>query len=151
MLQARQIGNSALWSPGTNLDNRNSYTPVFRGLVSQQYNIQMKTSTGCVTVDTQFVKTFKKIEIYVPSVFTPGIDGKNDFLRPLLFGFSKVNYFRVYNRWGQLVYEMQSDRPGWDGNVKGNPEVMQAVVWMIEAVDVDGKLHKQQGTSLLMR
>ena len=150
-LQARPIGTSALWSPATNLDNRNIYAPVFKGQTSQQYTIQLKTASGCLTVDTLFVKTVKKIEIYVPSVFTPGIDGKNDYLRPLLFGIAKVNYFRVYNRWGELLFEMKTDRPGWDGTVKNVPQEMQTVVWMIEAVDVDGFIHNRQGTSLLMR
>ncbi len=149
-LQARQIGYTAFWSPGISLDNRLSYKPVFRGINPQLYTIKLKTLTGCLTVDTQLVKTHKKIEIYVPTVFTPGSNGLNDYLRPLLMGFEKVNYFRVYNRWGKLLFQMQSDRPGWDGKINNTPQEMQTVVWMIEAVDVDGKIHKRQGTTVLM-
>lgn len=150
-LFARQIGTSVLWSPGISLDNRFSYSPVFRGINSQLYTIELKTASGCITVDTQFVKTKKKIEIYVPTVFTPGNDGLNDYLRPLLMGFDHVNYFRVYNRWGKLIFQMKSDRPGWDGRVNGQPAEMQTVVWMIEAVDVDGVTHRRQGTTVLIR
>ncbi len=150
-LQARQIGNNIIWSPATSLDNRFSYTPSFRGIHSQLYTIQLKTPSGCITIDTQFVKAKKKIEIYVPTVFTPGNDGKNDYLRPLLMGFDHVNYFRVFDRWGRLLYQMNSDRPGWDGKLKGQPAEMQTVVWMIEAVDVDGVTHKKQGTTVLIR
>lgn len=151
-LQARNIGNSALWSPGLYLDNRTSYTPYFRGMNPQLYTIELKTLTGCVTIDTQLVTTRKKIEIYVPTVFTPGNgDGKNDYLRPLLMGFEKVNFFRVYNRWGKLLFQMQSDRPGWDGRIRGQVAELQTVVWVIEAVDVDGKLHRRQGTTVLVR
>ena len=106
---------------------------------------------GCVTVDTQIVKTLKKILISVPASFTPNNDGKNDLLRPLLFGFEKVNYFRVFNRWGKLLYQMQSDRPGWDGKLNGATQETQTVVWMIEAIDVDGTLHRQKGTTVLIR
>jgi gliding motility-associated-like protein len=151
-LQARQIGSTAFWAPATSLDNRTSYSPVFKGLDPQLYTIKLTTSTGCITVDTQFVKTRKKIEIYVSTVFTPGSsNGSNDYLRPNLMGFVKVNYFRVYNRWGKLLYQMQSDRPGWDGRINGVVQEMQTVVWMIEAVDVDGVTHKRQGTTVLMR
>ncbi len=151
-LQARYIGNNIIWSPGQNLDNRYSYTPTYRGITSQLYTIQMKTPSGCVTVDTLFVRAKKKIEIYVPSVFTPGNDGLNDYLKPLLYGFDHVNYFRVYNRWGKLLFQMNSDRPGWDGRVNGQITTeTQTVVWMIEAVDVDGVLHRKQGTTVLMR
>ncbi len=151
MLQARNIGNSVLWLPGTSLDNRISYHPVFKGLNDQLYTIQLKTNSGCLTVDTQLVKTRKNIRIYVPTVFTPGTDGKNDLLRPLLMSFVKVNYFRIFNRWGKLLFEMKSDGPGWDGRVKGQPAELQTVIWMIEAVDVDGIVHKKQGTTVLMR
>jgi len=151
-LQARQIGSSVFWTPATSLDDRNSYTPYFKGLLPQLFTIEMKTTSGCITVDTQYVRTKKKIEIYVPTIFTPGnSDGLNDYLRPNLMGFVKVNSFRVYNRWGKLLYQMQSDRPGWDGRINGQVQEMQTVVWMIEAVDVDGYTHKRQGTTVLMR
>ncbi len=150
-LQARVFGSSILWSPQINLDNPKIYTPVFKGLTDQLYTIQIKTTSGCVTVDTQMVKTFKKIEIYVPTVFTPNGDGLNDYLRPVLMGFKKVNYFRVYNRWGQLLFQMNSDLPGWNGMIKGVLQDMQAIVWMIEAEDVDGIIHQKKGSSVIMR
>ena len=150
-LQARQIGRTVVWTPATSLDNRYSYTPTFKGLSPQLYTIELKTLSGCLTVDTQLVKTHKKIEIYVPTAFTPGGNGINDYLRPVLMGFVKVNYFRVYNRWGKLLFQMQSDQPGWDGREKGDKAEIQTVIWMIEAVDVDGKIHKRQGTTVLLR
>ncbi|MEP6676929.1 MAG: PKD domain-containing protein [Ferruginibacter sp.] len=151
ILQARNFGGTVTWSPGINLDRADIYKPTFRGFNDQLYTIAIKDPIGCVTVDTQFVKTYKKIDIFVPNVFTPGNDGKNDLLRPLLMSFKEVHYFRIFNRWGQLLFEMKSDRPGWDGTVKGIPQDAQTVVWMIEAVDVDGIVHQKQGTTLLMR
>jgi gliding motility-associated-like protein len=151
VLQARNIGGSVSWNPGINLDRTDSYTPTFRGFNDQLYTITIKDPVGCVTVDTQLVKTYKKIDIFVPTVFTPNGDGVNDLLRPLLMSFKEVHYFRIYNRWGNLLFEMKSDRPGWNGIYKGNPAESQILVWMIEAVDVDGVVHQQQGTTLLMR
>jgi gliding motility-associated-like protein len=150
-LQARPIGNSATWTPAINLSNRFSYNPTFTGAIPQEYTILLKTASGCVTVDTQYVKTNKKIKIYVPTAFTPDGNGTNERLRPGLIGFSKVNYFRVYNRWGKLLFSMNSDQPGWDGKIDNAPAGIQTVVWMIEAVDVDGKVHNQQGTTVLFR
>lgn len=150
-LTARPIGTSVLWTPSTNLDFPSSYDPNFKSLYPQLYQIQLKTAEGCLTIDTQYVKTRKKIEIYVPNSFTPDGNGVNDRLRPILMGFNTVNYFRVYNRWGKLLYQMQSDLPGWDGRINGQKQDMQTVVWMIEAVDVDGATHKRQGTSILIR
>ena len=66
-------------------------------------------------------------------------------------GFDHVNYFRLYNRWGKLLFEMKSDRPGWDGKIGNVLQEMQTVVWMIEAVDIDGNIHHRQGSTVLMR
>jgi gliding motility-associated-like protein len=150
-LQARSIGVSALWTPAVNLSNRNGYNPYFKGATEQLYTIKLTTKEHCVTVDTLLVKPYKKIGINVPGAFTPNGDGTNDFLKPILWGIKKVNYFRVFNRYGELLFEMKSDEPGWNGKVKGSLQNMQAVVWIIEAEDVDGGLHQEKGTSILMR
>jgi len=150
-LKARPYGTTVLWSPATSLDSRTSYNPKFNGKDPQLYTIEMKTPSGCVTVDTQLVITHKKIEIYVPTAFTPNGNGKNDYLRPVLMGFEKVNYFRVFDRWGKLLFEMRSDKPGWNGKTGNQGQEIQTVIWMIEAVDIDGKVHHRQGTTILLR
>jgi gliding motility-associated-like protein len=150
-LQSRAIGNNYVWTPPTNLSNRFSSNPVFRGTTPQLYTVQITSALGCVTVDTQYVRTHKKIEIYVPTGFTPNSDGTNERLRPVTVGFTKVNSFRIYDRWGKLLYSMNSDQPGWDGKYNGKTVDIQTVVWMVEAVDVDGKVHHKQGTTVIIK
>ena len=149
-LQARTFGSTVSWNPATGLNDPFSFTPFFKGLNPQLYTILIKTPSGCLTVDTQLVKTHKKIEIYVPTVFKSSSYSINNKLRPLLMGFDRVNYFRIYNRWGKLLFEMKSDQPGWDGKLGNIPQEIQTVVWMIEAIDVDGIIHHKQGTTVLM-
>ena len=143
--------SSVLWTPSINLDFPNSYRPGFKGLNPQLYYVQFKTRTGCLTVDTQYVKIKKKIQIYVPNSFTPDGNGLNDYLYPVLMGFQKLNYFRIYDRWGKMLYHSQTEQPGWDGRVNGSKVSLQTVIWMVEAVDVDGTTHQQQGTTILLR
>lgn len=150
-LKARQFGETALWTPGTNLDNRTSYTPIFKGSKEQLYTITIVTNSGCVTVDTQLVRTVKFVDIVVPNAFTPNNDGKNDYLRPILMGIAKIRSFRIYNRWGQLLFETNNDRPGWDGTFKGHRLATQTVVWTAEGIGVDGKTYLRKGTSVLGR
>ena len=114
-LEARPVGDHALWTPATNLDNANSYTPVFIGNVERVYTIELKTNSGCITIDTQTVKINKNIVIYVPNAFTPNNDGTNDLLRPFMIGIKELRYFKVFNRWGQLIYETKDHKKGWDG------------------------------------
>lgn len=150
-LKARQFGDEALWSPGTSLNTPASYTPVFTGLREQLYIITISTRGGCVTVDTQAVKTIKKVEIFVPNAFTPNNDSKNDVLRPLLRGVKQMSYFRIYNRWGNMLYESRDDQTGWDGTFNGVRQPTQAVVWIVEGLGLDGKIYRQRGTTVLIR
>jgi gliding motility-associated-like protein len=150
-LSARQIGSSCVWDPGIFLNNVNTYTPVFNGSSDRMYTIRLTTNSGCVTVDTQMVKTVKSAEIYVPTAFSPNEDGLNDILRPTLMGIKDLHFFRVFNRWGQLIYETKSSRIGWNGRIRGVPQITQTVVWIAQGVGVDGKIHTRKGTSILIR
>jgi len=150
-LEAREFGATALWSPANFLDNAASYTPTFRSSVDQLYTVEIKTTTGCVTVDTQMVKVVTHADIYVPSAFTPNDDERNDILRPTLMGIKELHYFRVYNRWGQLMFETRTNYAGWDGKYKGAPQSTQVFVWIVEGVGVDGRLYTKKGTSTLIR
>jgi gliding motility-associated-like protein len=150
-LKARQFGVTALWSPGKNLDNPASYTPTFQGPSDQLYTVEIKTVSGCVTVDTQLVKTVPHVDMYVPTAFTPNNDGLNDFLRPTLMGIKELHYFRIYNRWGQLLFDSKTERPGWNGNFNGMSQPTQVVVWIAEGLGVDGRIYTRKGTSILVR
>lgn len=150
-LKARPIGDTVLWNPGASLNNPASFTPTFTGALEKLYTINITTAAGCLTVDTQLVKTITRVEIYVPTAFTPNNDGKNDYLRPILKGIKSVRYFRVFNRWGQLLFEMKNEQPGWDGNFKGLAQQTQTVVWILGCAGVDGVDYMQKGTSILLR
>jgi gliding motility-associated-like protein len=66
-------------------------------------------------------------------------------------GFKTLKTFKVFDRWGKLLFQTTTERPGWDGRVKGDRQEIQTVVWMVEAVDVDGVTHKKQGTTIILR
>lgn len=150
-LQARNIGVSALWSPATDLNNPASFNPVFKGATEQSYTIQLTAQSGCVTVDTQLVKTVKGVEVYVPTAFTPNGDGLNDILRPVLMGVKELHFFRIYNRWGQLLFQTNQNYSGWDGKVSGTPQPTEVVVWEAEVLGVDGRIYVRKGTTVLIR
>lgn len=150
-LNAREFGESVSWNPGIYLNNQSAYSPIFNGSSEQLYTIEIKTKAGCVTVDTQLVKTVKKIEIYVPAAFTPDNNGLNDILRPILWGIKELNYFRIFNRQGQKIFETSTAGEGWDGSFKGFPQSPQTVVWIAEGIGVDNKVYNRKGSSILLR
>lgn len=150
-LEARNFGGSVLWTPGTSLNTRTSYKPLFTGSSDQLYTIEIKTTTGCLTVDTQSVKTITKAEIFVPTAFTPNSDGKNDYLRPVVYGVKEIRYFRIFNRWGHVVYQNKDIEPGWDGTISGVRQGTQVFIWMVEGIGVDNTIITKKGTTTLIR
>lgn len=150
-LQARNFGNTLLWQPATYLNATNSVNTVFNGASDQVYQITITTTAGCVTVDTLAVKIVSKMDIMVPTAFTPNQDGRNDVLRPVLFGMKELSYFRIYNRWGQLLYETRQLHQGWDGRFAGKIQANQVVVWVAEGVGYDNKRHVRKGTTVCIQ
>jgi gliding motility-associated-like protein len=150
-LQARNFGGTVLWSPFTYLNNPASVTPVFNGSTEKLYTITITSIGECTTVDTQMVKVYREINFYVPSAFTPNADGTNDYLKPIAAGFKEFRYFRVYNRWGQLLFDLKSNPLGWDGKFNGVPQPVQTVVWMAEGTGINDKQYIQKGTCVLIR
>lgn len=150
-LTARQIGNSYLWRPLVGLTNSNSPNTVATITKELEYNVDIGFYTGCFVTDTVLVRFFKEKNILVPKAFTPNNDGQNDKLFPFLIGMKSLRYFRIYNRWGNLLYETSDTSRGWDGTYKGILQPMETYVWVAEGIDIDGIIIKRGGNTLLIR
>ncbi|MBL7747046.1 MAG: gliding motility-associated C-terminal domain-containing protein, partial [Chitinophagaceae bacterium] len=94
---------------------------------------------------------YKGPEIYVPSGFTPDGNGLNDMLRPIPVGIKEFRFFRLFNRWGQLVFTTPDPRRGWDGRINGVPQPSGTFIWMAEAIDYKGNLITRKGTVTIIR
>ena len=150
-LQARNFNAEIKWDPAVYLSNPFAANPFFNGTQEQLYTIDITTPAGCLTTDTQLVKIFKDIRFYVPTAFTPNNDGLNDYLKPIQAGIKELKYFRVYHRWGQLLFDLNTNPRGWDGMINGIRQTTQVVVWMAEGVGYDNKVYRQKGTCVLIR
>jgi gliding motility-associated-like protein len=137
--------------PQTSLNNYAVYNPLFNSNTEHKYTIMIKTPDGCISVDTLLVRMFKQVEIYVPSGFSPNGDHHNDVLLPQLVGVKELKYFKVFDRWGQLVYQTNEFGKGWDGVYKGTRQPMESYLWIAEGIDVYGKAIKRTGSSILVR
>jgi gliding motility-associated-like protein len=150
-LNARPIGVYYLWVPPVFLSDATIPNPDATPAQDQLYRILITSPSGCVTVDTQLVKVFKKVEIYVPEGFSPNGDGHNDVLMPVLAGIKELKYFRVYNRWGQLMFQTNKPGEGWEGNYKGSKQPMETYNWVAEGIDIYDKPIKRAGATILIR
>ncbi len=95
---------------------------------------------GCTSTDTINIKTFcPSTEIFIPNAFTPDGDGINDKLIVQGKGVKMIRYFRIFNRWGEVVFEKNNFLPGdpgyaWDGTVRGKPASPDVFVYMCEVI-----------------
>ncbi|MFN6389819.1 MAG: gliding motility-associated C-terminal domain-containing protein, partial [Bacteroidota bacterium] len=89
--------------------------------------------------------------IYVPNAFTPNGDGKNDVFRIRGYGVEYISIFRVYSRWGELMFETTDISQGWDGTYKGELQFPAVYVYYIEGVCTNNQKIVKQGNVTLIR
>jgi len=140
------------WAPPTGLNDPNIANPVALLTESQKYTLTVTSLAGCTAEDTIHVSVYKVLpDLYVPDAFTPNGDGINDVFRPIPIGIKKLNYFKVYNRLGQLVYSTTTQKQGWNGTFKGQPQDPGVFVWIAEGVDYLDKTLERKGSVTLIR
>jgi gliding motility-associated-like protein len=87
----------------------------------------------------------------VPEAFTPDNNNTNDKLQPYVKNVTELKYFKVFNRWGQMLFQTNSIGEGWDGTIRGVPQPSETYSWMLEYIDQSGKSVRQSGTTILVR
>lgn len=154
-LTARPFGQNYLWIPATGLSSATISNPMLVLSNDQMYTVRITTQTGCVTIDTQWVKIKIDSEekVFVPNAFTPNMDGLNDFFKPTLCGIKELAYFRIYSRWGELIYETKdiTNLIGWDGKYKTIIQPNGVYIWTMECKGNSGKRYTKKGTLTLIR
>jgi PKD repeat protein len=139
------------WDPPIGLNRRDISQPV--AILNDNVTYVMKAFTieGCFAYDTINVKVFKtQPDIFMPNAFNPS-GTRNPVLRPVMAGISTLEYFRVYNRWGQMVFQTIEAGKGWDGTVGGKAQDAGTYVWMVRGKDYTGKIVTKKGTAVLIR
>ena len=148
-------GEGYFWSPPTGLTSTSVFNPMafLNGSIdSIRYVVHVTDEKGCVDSADIIVKVFKtNPQIFVPTGFTPNGDGLNETVKPIAVGIDKIEYFRVYNRWGQLVFSTTINGHGWDGRIGGRLQATNTYVWLVKARDYTGKQVFQKGTVTLIR
>jgi gliding motility-associated-like protein len=134
------------------LESTDDPNPVAHLSEDISYIVKVTTDEGCFAYDTVNVRVFKTApDIFVPTAFTPNGDGTNDVFKAIPVGITSLDYFRVFNRWGQLVYNSPQIGSGWDGKVNGKLQATDSYVWMVQGTDFTGKVISKKGTVTLIR
>jgi gliding motility-associated-like protein len=112
----------------------------------------VKNIAGCPDTTIKNIQVIGNCYIAVPKAFSPNNDGLNDFLYPTNAYKAKELLFKVFNRFGQLVFETQNWNIKWDGTYKGYPQDPGTFVWILQYIHIDtGKRIELKGSTVLIR
>lgn len=120
--------------------------PLFRGEVrmgedSSYFNVRLivRDSYNClIDEDELLIKVAHRFSQVVPDAFSPNGDGTNDELFVRGWGIEELLEFRIYNRWGEVVFETTDIDEGWDGTYKGEPVPIGTYVYTLKARSIRG-------------
>lgn len=148
-------GGSYLWSwipSNAMVSNAQVSNPKIR-LTDPEYTfyLEVTDAAGCKGFDTLRIKVFKGPAYYIPNAFSPNNDGLNDRFSALPVGISSTDWFRIYNRYGQMVFETKDPVNGWDGRFKGKIQDTGTFTWLIRGKGYNNQLVEMKGTVILIR
>ncbi|MES2680667.1 MAG: gliding motility-associated C-terminal domain-containing protein [Bacteroidota bacterium] len=151
-------------SSGDNIDARNWYfennygyktsgseaTYFFERAGEYPVVLTVKNVYGCWDTIVKAIEVLSDLNMYVPDAFTPNGDGKNEIFQPK--GTNVTTYeLKIYDRWGQKIFETKNFEDGWDGTFKGSPCKTDVYVWEIKTIKANGKQRYLTGKVLLCR
>lgn len=141
------------WNPSTYLSCSTCPIPMSHVLENTNYDFTVTDGAGCFTVTSTYDFIIKPVtSIDVPTAFTPNGDHENDVIYVNGWGIKQLLEFKIYNRWGQLVFESTEITEGWDGYYKGELQPQDTYVYQAEVETwISGQKLKKKGMFELIR
>jgi gliding motility-associated-like protein len=141
------------WSPTMNLDFYNDKDPVFRGINNVTYALyRLDTTSNCLVTDTYNITVTTDFIFNLPNAFTPNFDGLNDVIKSVYnSGIASLNFLKIYNRNGNIVFQTSLLSAGWDGRVNGVDQDADAYYWTAEYVTRKSETFRKSGSFLLIK
>jgi gliding motility-associated-like protein len=145
------------WTPAANLSCSDCANPSATLQFDQEYTVIVTDSSNCTDTASILIKTVCNDENYfIPNTFSPNNDGVNDYFYPRGRSIYNIQSMRVFNRWGQMVFQRQnfpanSETMGWDGTFNGHPAPSDAYVYIVEVICNNAQVIALQGTVTLVR
>ena len=147
-----QFGAKYRWEPISGVACETCLKTDFDPVKSTNYTLYVTDSLGCFeTSKVYYVNVDEKYTVDVAEGFTPNGDGSNDIIYPDGWGLKEILEFKVFNRWGEIVFESTPDQLGWDGYYKGELQNQETYLWFVKAVSVSGEEISKEGFFTLFR
>lgn len=142
-----------VWSPALGLSATNLLNPIAAPLATTTYLLTALSPYGCAATDSVRIEVTNIFRVVIPNAFSPNGDGTNDQFGIIQSkGIKTIRAFRVYNRWGQVVFDSQNDPSAqWDGKFKGLDQEMGTYVFFVDALTFLDEPYLHKGNLTLIR
>jgi gliding motility-associated-like protein len=139
------------WTPTQGLSCANCADPIFNSTAGEyQYTLVTRYNGVCSISDTIRVKVYSLHRIYVPNAFTPNGDGVNDIFYVFPIGVKYID-LRIFDRWGEKVFESEDETRGWDGKYRSSIQEPGVYVYVLDVIFNDGYTVHDKGSITLIR
>ncbi|MDB5205835.1 MAG: type sorting protein [Flavisolibacter sp.] len=138
------------WQPTTIFINQTSKTQSFIADSSLQIIVAGETAFGCRDTALAAIIVIPLDDVYIPSGFTPNGDGKNEVVRVFGTGIKELD-FKIFNRWGQMIFYTKDKGKGWDGKIAGVLQPAGTYVYVVKVKKTNGQVVEKKGTIVLIR
>ncbi len=144
--------NSYYWDLGK-FGTATTQNPNFEVYDTANLLIQLIASNdfGCIDSASMSIFIQPELKIFVPNSFTPNGDFLNDEFKPQGVRFATDYTMKIYNRWGEAMFETTNTNKGWDGNYKGKAVQPGVFVYIIQYIDSKGERQEAKGTIRLIK
>lgn len=158
-LTPKYTGNIASyqWNNAQTLSCANCPSPVARPKTETKYTVEVKNEGGCSAKASMTVHVIcNNGNLFIPNTFSPNTDGQNDRFFPRGSGISRIKSLKIFNRWGELVYDREDFNAndasaGWDGSYKGQRLTADVFVYTCEVVCMNNEVLTFRGDLTLLR
>ena len=134
-----------MWSPDETLSCNDCPNPVASMSVSTTFTVDVSSIHNCWASDSVTIHLYcSTSQVFMPNSFTPNADGQNDVFYPRGTGISTIKSFRIYNRWGELLFEktnidINDEANAWDGTFGGATPRPDVYVYVVDAICETGE------------
>jgi len=145
------------WTPSNTLNCEDCEDPEATPPNTTTYHVTVETEFGCKDSDSITIHVIcDQSQVFMPNSFTPNGDGQNDYFYPRGKGIQTIRSFRIYNRWGEMIFEKQgmatnAVNDGWDGTHKGQELPPDVFLYIVDAICDTGEPVTWKGDISLIR
>ena len=119
--------------------NYDDFQFIFQDSGTREVTLIATNEFSCSDTTSKIISVFPDLVYYIPNGFTPNSDGLNDVFNVIGLGYADMYSLKLYNRWGELLFESNKISEGWDGRFMGDIVQNGVYIYLVTFRDIGSK------------